>query len=366
MARRVKFGVLIASPEGQTKNIGDYIQSIAQRQFLPKVDEYVQRESLLQYDNEEKTPIVLIMNAWYMWHPEFWPPSELIIPLPVSMHLSPVGSVGMLSVEGLAWFKKHEPIGCRDYDTMKLLSKYGIKSYFTACLTLTLGKSYNLVDNNQRRGVFFVNPYIPIKTGLRNNLKIFFHSLTAPYTIISLLFHNKSYFSCAWNTSVPDRKHKWIKAIRRTSHFHWLYSQKFTNSCLRSATYINHEVNSSFYPTDMSLFECADQLLKGYASAQYVVTSRIHAALPCLGIGTPVIFVKHPDIVGEQFNGNRTAGLQELFHTISISGFHNVVCDEIFNSNLLDESFHFENKPTWKEYAEDLTRLCESFVSKYL
>lgn len=37
--------------------------------------------------------------------------------------------------------------------------------------------------------------------------------------------------------------------------------------------------------------EYAKYLIRKYAKAKLVVTSRIHCALPCLGIETPVIFV---------------------------------------------------------------------------
>ena len=36
---------------------------------------------------------------------------------------------------------------------------------------------------------------------------------------------------------------------------------------------------------------CADRLLDLYAGAKAVVTTRLHCALPCLALGTPVLFV---------------------------------------------------------------------------
>lgn len=41
-------------------NIGDYIQSVAARQFLPRVDAYVDRDRLALYDG---APVNMIMNA---------------------------------------------------------------------------------------------------------------------------------------------------------------------------------------------------------------------------------------------------------------------------------------------------------------
>jgi len=64
----VKYGLLTY----RTENIGDEIQSIAARQFLPGVDIYVERDSLNNVVSDEK--IKLIMNGWFTHKPENWPP----------------------------------------------------------------------------------------------------------------------------------------------------------------------------------------------------------------------------------------------------------------------------------------------------
>jgi len=60
----VKYGLLTY----RTENIGDEIQSIAARQFLPRVDIYVERDSLNNVVSDEK--IKLIMNGWFTHKPE--------------------------------------------------------------------------------------------------------------------------------------------------------------------------------------------------------------------------------------------------------------------------------------------------------
>jgi len=67
-------------------NVGDYVQSIAARQFLPQVDRFLNREKLHGYRGEK---IRLIMNGWFMFHPENWPPSPDIEPLFVAFHIQP-------------------------------------------------------------------------------------------------------------------------------------------------------------------------------------------------------------------------------------------------------------------------------------
>lgn len=366
MTDRVRFGLLIVSPEGRNKNIGDYIQTIAQRQFLPYVDDYVQREKVSSYNNDFEQPTALIMNAWYMWHPENWPPSESIIPLPISIHLSPIGSHKMLTTEGVEWFKKHEPIGCRDTETMNLLEKHDIKCYFSACLTLTLYKSFNLINNDNRKGVCFVNPYIPKMGGVKHYINGFVYVLKSPVIIHHLWRKNRNFFVCGWNTSLPYRKHLWLKSLLRAALFYEIYSKKFDDKVLVDAEYINHTVDTNKYPNDNSLLDYAEFLLKKYAIQKYVVTSRIHAGLPCLSLGTPTVFVSHPDIIGESFNGNRLGGLIDFFHCMRLDVNNQFVCDEIFNhQKKLDENFSFDNKVTWKKYASKMIDVCEKFVRQF-
>lgn len=45
---------------------------------------------------------------------------------------------------------------------------------------------------------------------------------------------------------------------------------------------------------DCDRFDVANQLLERYARAKWVVTSRLHALLPCAAMGTPVVF-SHPN-----------------------------------------------------------------------
>ena len=72
--------------QSKTKNIGDYIQTVAQEQFWDKVDRYVEIEELDSVDSDEK--INVIMNGWYMWKPQNFPPADCINPLFVSIHIN--------------------------------------------------------------------------------------------------------------------------------------------------------------------------------------------------------------------------------------------------------------------------------------
>lgn len=70
----MKNGILVCAPLSNGKNIGDYIQSVAQEQFYSKKGCYVEREELNTFHSNERTNV--IMNGWFMWKPQNFPPSE--------------------------------------------------------------------------------------------------------------------------------------------------------------------------------------------------------------------------------------------------------------------------------------------------
>jgi len=129
-------------------NIGDYMQSLAASKFFDKIDCYIERENVNTFYSD--VPVRTIMNAWWMWSAN-WPPSDSIIPLFVSVHVSPEASKWMLDDRSIAYLKRHEPIGCRDLNTMKMMQNKGIDSYFSGCLTLTLGTNCQF-DKNKSGG----------------------------------------------------------------------------------------------------------------------------------------------------------------------------------------------------------------------
>lgn len=52
-----------------TCNVGDEIQSIAARRFLPQVDYYVNRDELKDFHPDTDEEVKLIMNGWYSHKP---------------------------------------------------------------------------------------------------------------------------------------------------------------------------------------------------------------------------------------------------------------------------------------------------------
>ena len=100
-------------------NIGDYIQICAAEQFMPNINLTIERDQL--------------------------------------NHLQPDSAKKILSKQqNINYFKKHQPVGCRDYKTVTMLQEKGIKAYFSYCLTSTLDIKYKSLK--KRKGVCIVDP----------------------------------------------------------------------------------------------------------------------------------------------------------------------------------------------------------------
>jgi hypothetical protein len=150
-----------------TCNIGDTIQTLAAIGASPRVDFLVSRDNMnivYDYKTHEQIPlekletmkIALICNGWFMQCKDFkeklntktidnigvFPPPSFIHPLFISFHISPNSNINLLSNECLEYYKKHEPIGCRDVYTRDILIKRGIKAHFSGCMTITLKNKY--------------------------------------------------------------------------------------------------------------------------------------------------------------------------------------------------------------------------------
>ena len=273
-------------------NLGDDMQSLAALQFLP-TKQYltVDRDTLKEYSGE---PVNLIANAWYRLSAENESFSPKINPLLISIHLeSPI-----LSPNSVNFFKKYEPIGCRDLATLKTFRSYGIKSFFSACLTLTLGEKYTAQETEKTDEIIFVD--LDIK-------------------------------------KLPDKIASPLKK----------YLENYDLSNVISITH-RYDRNKT---DNLAVIE---SLLKRYARAKLVVTSRIHVALPCLAVGTPVILVrakKRPD--------NRFGGLIQFVNFLGYGEF-----GEFTNHVLTDSKGFIINDNKHIPYAKELKRTARAFFDE--
>lgn len=227
----MKYGLL----RYETENIGDEIQSLAAKRFLPQVDYYFNRDDIDATETGRDEKIKLIMNGWYTHNPENWPPKNPAIePLLVAMHVEQDALEGrakeaFLSEESRKFLEKHGPIGARNLPTKELFDEAGINNYFSGCLTLTL-----LPEKSVKKREFILA------------------------------------------VDVSDKVFEEIK--KRTNR-----------EVIRLDAYRTRNLSLD------SKMTLAKYWLLTYQSAHAVVTSRLHCMLPCLALGTPVLAISGSD-----------------------------------------------------------------------
>ena len=284
----MKYGLLTYR---ESYNLGDEIQSMAAAQFLPRLDFTVDREALSSLAIEE--PATLILNGWFMHHPETWPPRANIRPLLTSMHISQDASLEnergslphhhLLTGEKAEYFRRWGPVGGRDWHTVELLVRHDIPAFWSGCLTLTLAR--------------------PQAAPQREDIV------------------------CSVDLEDPMFEH--LRASSRTpvlglSHLFPTYDAK-------------------------AKFKRARELFELYAKAKAVVTTRLHCALPCLALGTPVLFI---EAARDRY---RFDGLRDLMHHVDTDCF------------LADRhDFAFDSPPANPRYYLALRRTLNDSVRRFI
>ena len=287
----MKYGIMYYK---KTDNIGDDIQTYTAMRFLPHIDYHIDREDLNCFIPEEKEYVSMIMNGWFMHNKAAWPPSPYINPLLLSMHFTCLEKidVGEKYLQGLGgeYLKKHQPIGSRDIETQKRLNRNGIENYFSGCMTLT------------------INPFENIK---------------------------KKEYIC-----LVDLDEKSTKLVKENTD--------------REIKEITHDVNPE--EIDSKSFEermkDVEELLKIYQAAHLVLTNRLHVALPCVALGTPVILVHK-----ENFEADRLGTYLQYVNSYSDVEFEKQDINQLIENPK-------ENSQKYLEIRNPLIKQCEDFINK--
>lgn len=342
--------ILLTYGDIKTINIGDYIQSIAAKQFFDD-DNYIffNRDELKLYKGE---PAKVIMNAWMTYKPYNWPPSSQVYPLFVALHINSSAESRFLSHDSIKYLKKYEPIGCRDYHTMNILKGKGVNAYFSGCLTTTLGKTYKY--NGKREGIYIVDPLSYMPNG--NN---FFEIMKA---VVQTVFYMKPVLKILRNYKKNNRftiniSKVGIGRLLIITKSYLLLRKLVVPDVLYNAIFITQFNMSNEYSSESERFARADELLTKMASAQYVITSRIHCALPCLGFETPVVYIRN--LSESKKSTCRLGGLESLFNVITVKG-ENVTSN--FFDGLFKRDSSFKNKIDFVEYRDRLINICNKFM----
>lgn len=297
-----------------SENIGDDILTLAGMQYLPQVDYVIDRESLDVFTPPEKTIVSVILNGWYLHNTYAFPPSPYINPLFIGIHFDInliTRSYHYLDGFNSEYLTRYLPIGCRDMSTKEQMDLRNIKSYFSGCLTLTLEKPSEIINT---------------------------------YDIVAC--------------DIGKKEMDYI-----TTHF--------PN---RETTITTHNILPEDYCIEWGekRITRAKELLKIYAGAKLVITKRLHAALPCIAMKTPVILIgnfdedyekrlsdysKYLTIISQEdlFSGKADSliksGPKNIYPYDLINGIRNTCKEfinraenlEIPNRDLPDISFYKEN-----------------------
>ncbi len=209
-------------------NIGDEIQSLAVERLLPAVDRRPHRERLHEFCDAEKH--LLVMNGWFAYYGELWPPSPSLVPVFFGFHAA--RATGVLrhfsSPRLVEYFKEHEPIGCRDQPTMDFFQSLGVSAYLAKCLTLTFPRRVDSGQSRDGRVLLVDAEEVPVPRDLA-----------------------------------------------------------------RGALRITHRTQP-FLQTATTRAMAVDLLNLYRDHAKLVITTRLHCAMPCIALGIPVVFFGDP------------------------------------------------------------------------
>lgn len=232
----------VASFAFTTPNLGDDLQVMAAVRHLPRVDRLVDRDFMGEHRLPEQHAVV--MNSWFQLgrrHPHFpylkrrdLAPSQAYQPI---FHGFCVGSDKILKRGWTEYLRARQPIGCRDVGSAEKLQSLGIDSYWSGCLTLTLGDNLPRIPAGERKGVYLVD--LP-----------------------------------------PEVEKEFVPA-----------------EISRQAIRLSNETPKAIVNDPLARMNFIARICDRLRHAELVVTRRLHTALPCVAFGTPVVvFVEtHPN-----------------------------------------------------------------------
>lgn len=226
------------SKQKEEVNLGDYVQSIGVHVAYDAVGvpaeqiEWVEKYAICGEKNffrkEDNTYIVTLNNVYSggghneVLHP--FPTARNVIPLFIGFNCLDENIIA----ENIDFFKKWEPIGCRDEKTKELVKKYEINCFLSGCSSILLPE--RKTDKNQQT-VFFVD--------------------------------------------IPDSLHPYIPP-------EYLKNAKFVSQNILKSKF-------EYVEDDTYYKETIEYLSMYEKEAMLVVTSKLHCAIPCLAMGIPVI-----------------------------------------------------------------------------
>lgn len=293
----MKYGVLLNK---NNVNIGDDIQAFAISRFYPHMDYFIDREHIDEFKSDEGEPVAVLMNAWYMWAKWNWPPTKYIVPKMIGFHYadhqlagqpgSPVKYEFLTGIGG-EYLKANGPVGCRDAFTCGKLTEMGIDSYVSGCITMTLPK----MPETPEKGSYIC--LVDLEKKAMDKMK---KLLKKEDIEVKVITHNRE----------------------RDMNLPWEEREKQVK-----------------------------ELLTLYQNARCVVTKRLHCALPCLAMETPVFIIK------EKEDDIRFTPYYDFLYRTTVTRFMKDDYDYDFMNPPA-------NKDDYKVYRESIIKAAEEFVAE--
>ena len=239
---------LISEMPSRPVNLGDPIQSYAVKLLYKEMgikDEDiipVPRYDIENYDGEECICVVNTCSTYeeLAYDSHFMPPSDKVHAIPFSLHIN-----REIEKREADFYRNCLDVGCRDTFTVNMLSALGANAYLTGCITLTFPRRSEAYNESADK-VYLIDVQPEFKKLIPSHIL---------------------------DEAVE------LSSIHRFS--------------------ITHDSNRMTIQEAMDFHEMGEErieLLK--KTAKLVITSRLHAASPCLAMGIPVIMTKHDDRFG--------------------------------------------------------------------
>lgn len=274
-----------------TVNLGDEIQTIAALRFLPRVDSWVDRERLSKFRGVRGHKIIL--NGWFLHRPEHWPLAKSLKPLITSFHITKeivpaFNRTGMSATDAILG-----PVGL---DYLRQHQPIGARDLHTLSLLQNAG--------------------------------------------VEAYFSGCLTLTLDMNDAGP--RDDAVIAVDVSDDVFSFLSRRCDGPVFR----IEHDDTETAGP---ARFEKARALLRRYATARLVVTTRLHCALPCLALGTPVLHIE------EAADHYRFDGLRDFLHQTS----EDELCSGSADFDINDPP---PNDTAWHGLRDQLISTCEEFV----
>lgn len=315
--KKNKYGIIYYN---ETCNLGDDIQTYAVYRHLPKVDYYIDRESLSYFVPNKEEKVKVIMNGWFNHDKTQIVPSPYIDPLYISIHYSANDLLlkpGYTFLDGYAKevMNKYK-IGCRDKHTLEQLKKLNYKDlYFSSCLTTTLDP----IGKKKEEDYIVV---VDMNPKIVEHLKSITDMKIVETTHWLFLNNNMSY----------------EEKLKRIDEFDKGDPKK------RREIMKNH-IKLSF----SERMKMVEKQLKLYQNAKLVITDRIHVGLPCLGLKTNALLIYY------DYNSDRIETFKELLTNCTEEEFFKLTKEDLLK---------IKNKNNHLKYREKLLKDINKFIEE--